>query len=215
MKNDRSSKPRGKPAAGAARSGPRKPPRAFGDAGARKPPRTFGEGARKPPRAFGEGARRTSPSTQGAPLRGRPVRPAGPPRERGERSDPYQPARRPPREFGARSEGNDRFARGERSPRFAERTSYPDRGGRGFTVTLDPDVARVFRGDASVNRALRLVLQLMQVVQGPPATRGEGAPRGYQGTPEARGFTRKPRFEDVDAADETGDSPETTEGDTE
>jgi len=38
-----------------------------------------------------------------------------------------------------------------------------------FTVTLDPDVARVFRGDASVNKALRLVLQLMQVAQGPPA----------------------------------------------
>jgi hypothetical protein len=32
-------------------------------------------------------------------------------------------------------------------------------------------VARVFRGDASVNKALRLVLQLMQVVQGPPPRR--------------------------------------------
>jgi hypothetical protein len=72
-------------------------------------------------------------------------------------------------------------------------------------VTLDPDVARVFRGDASVNKALRLVLQLMQVVQGPPrdagGARGErpAAPRrSYQGTPEARGFTRKPRFGDDD-----------------
>ncbi len=72
-------------------------------------------------------------------------------------------------------------------------------------MTLDPDVARVFRGDASVNKALRLVLQLMQVVQGPPrgfgprAERPAGERRGsYQGSPEARGFARKPRFEDED-----------------
>ncbi len=75
-------------------------------------------------------------------------------------------------------------------------------------MTLDPDVARVFRGDASVNKALRLVLQLMQVVQGPPPrafgarTGDERAPasaparRGYQGSDEARGFKRKPRFGD-------------------
>jgi len=36
----------------------------------------------------------------------------------------------------------------------------------------------------------------MQVVQGPPAHRRERAPHGYQGSPEARGFTRRPRFED-------------------
>jgi hypothetical protein len=101
------------------------------------------------------------------------------------------------------------FAREQRPPRrepaeagFAGR----DRGARegGFTVTLDPDVARVFRGDASVNKALRLVMQLMQVVQGPPRSfgpraggpAGERPRRGYQGSAEARGFTRKPRFED-------------------
>jgi len=39
----------------------------------------------------------------------------------------------------------------------------------------------------------------MQVVQGPPASRGDRAPRGYQGSPEARGFSRKPRFEDEDS----------------
>jgi len=44
-------------------------------------------------------------------------------------------------------------------------------------------VARVFRGDASVNKALRLVLQLMQVAQGPaarpaPAWRSEGGSDG-------------------------------------
>jgi hypothetical protein len=82
-----------------------------------------------------------------------------------------------------------------------------ERGGRegGFTVNLDPDVARVFRGDASVNKALRLVMQLMQVVQGPPRfgagagrPEGERPRRGYQGSAEARGFTRKPRFEEDD-----------------
>ncbi|MFY8120762.1 MAG: hypothetical protein ACOVK7_05185, partial [Burkholderiaceae bacterium] len=94
--------------------------------------------------------------------------------------DPYQRAARPPR-----------FARGERGE--AGEGERP----RGFVVTLDPDVARVFRGEASVNKALRLVMQLMQVVEGPgPRTdRNPRAPRpGYQGTPEARGFERKPRF---------------------
>jgi len=94
--------------------------------------------------------------------------------------DPYQRAARPPR-----------FARGERGE--ADEGERP----RGFVVTLDPDVARVFRGEASVNKALRLVMQLMQVVEGPgPRTdRNPRAPRpGYQGTPEARGFERKPRF---------------------
>jgi hypothetical protein len=70
----------------------------------------------------------------------------------GDAADPYQPVRRPPR---FRAEG-DASARDD---------------ARGFTVNLDPDVARVFRGDASVNKALRLVLQLMQVVQGPPPRR--------------------------------------------
>lgn len=66
-------------------------------------------------------------------------------------------------------------------------------------MNLDPDVARVFRGDASVNKALRLVLQLMQVVQGPAPRFGSDRPRspgGYRGSAEARGFERKPRFED-------------------
>jgi hypothetical protein len=58
----------------------------------------------------------------------------------------------------------------------------------------------MFRGDASVNKALRLVLQLMQVVEGPRKLSGDRAPRppreGYQGSAEARGFVRKPRFEE-------------------
>jgi hypothetical protein len=101
--------------------------------------------------------------------------------------------------------------RERRPPRFAAGEEREERGGSGrsggFTVTLDPDVARVFRGDASVNKALRLVLQLMQVVQGPPPGRRaagafEGRPPrregGYQGTGQARGFERKPRFVDDD-----------------
>ena len=72
------------------------------------------------------------------------------------------------------------------------------------TVTLDPDVARVFRGDASVNKALRLVIQLMQIAA--PRTGGERGhaerprrPGGYQGGAEARGFVRRPRFDDSEA----------------
>jgi len=165
MKNDRNTRPRGKPGTAANRGGPRKPPRSFGEPGSRRPP--------GPPRATGA---------------------------RADASDPYQPARRPAREF-SRESREDRFARGEPGRRPApERSGFAARG-RGFTVTLDPDVARVFRGDASVNRALRLVLQLMQVVQGPPP-RSDRAPRGYQGTPEARGFTRKPRFEEDDSESE-------------
>ncbi|HTT11108.1 MAG TPA: hypothetical protein VMG60_09485 [Burkholderiaceae bacterium] len=139
--------------------------------------KTGAPSVRGAPRKFGDPARRGS-SPPGRPLR-----------DRGDVSDPYQPARRP-----------GEFARdaGEHGPRERPRPPGPPSGraGRGFTVTLDPDVARVFRGDASVNRALRLVLQLMQVVQGPPAARFERAPRGYQGTPEARGFKRRARFED-------------------
>ncbi|HUL67956.1 MAG TPA: hypothetical protein VLW55_25405 [Burkholderiaceae bacterium] len=150
-------------------------------------------GPRKPPRTFDEPGMRRS----GAPAR--------PPRGRSDASDPYQPARRPG--GFARDSGENRFTRGERVQRpRPDRGDFSPRTGRGFTVTLDPDVARVFRGDASVNRALRLVLQLMQVVQGPPAPRRDRAPGGYQGTPEARGFTRKPRFEDEDSsADDSTD----------
>jgi hypothetical protein len=153
---------------------------------------------------------------------GRPARSA-PPRARpaGDFADPYQKARRPRPASGGETStfsrrprpsgeaGAPPFARERRPPRrepgeagFAGR----ERGGRegGFTVTLDSDVARVFRGDASVNKALRLVMQMMQVVQGPPrgfGARGErpgSERRGYQGSAEARGFTRKPRFDEDD-----------------
>jgi hypothetical protein len=133
--------------------------------------------ARKPRAATGEAppfARRTRPVSDEAPPFAR---------------KPRLP-RREPREGG----GFGGAERGERAGREG-----------GFTVNLDPDVARVFRGDASVNKALRLVMQLMQVVQGPPRfgarterPEGERPRRGYQGSAEARGFTRKPRFEEDD-----------------
>ena len=131
-------------------------------------------------------ARRPRPAAGAeAPAFARRPRPAG-----GDERPPYAGDRRPPR----REPGAAGFGSRERGARE----------GGGFTVTLDPDVARVFRGDASVNKALRLVMQLMQVVQGPPRgfgpraerPEGERPRRGYQGSAEARGFSRKPRFED-------------------
>lgn len=188
MAQDRKPRPRSSGAA-AGFGKPRGPrPARFGaEDRAGKPPRFRSEGgaARPPSRFRSEGGAARPPSRFRAE-----DRPPRPPRFRGEERggaeggdarDPYRHAQRPPR---AREEG-----------------------GHGFTVTLDPDVARVFRGDASVNKALRLVLQLMQVVQGPPKTFGDRprpARAGYQGSDEARGFTRKPRFD----ADDEGETKE-------
>jgi hypothetical protein len=139
----------------------------------------------------------------------------------GDYADPYQRVRRPRPAAGADAPS---FARRPRAPAGREVSTTDserrpprrepgggfvgrERGrgeGRSFTVTLDPDVARVFRGDASVNKALRLVMQLMQVVQGPRDTASRSARtgveprRGYQGSAEARGFSRKARFADDD-----------------
>lgn len=155
---------------------------------------------RKPrPRAGGAAAGFGKPRASGAPPRGG-ERGAARSRSRFESEDRPRPPRVREEKRGAEARGyGDPYQRVQRPARVREE------GGRGFTVTLDPDVARVFRGDASVNKALRLVLQLTQVVQGP---RGFGErprpPRGYQGSAEARGFTRKPRFE----ADDEGDIEE-------
>jgi hypothetical protein len=162
------------------------------------------------------------PVRSGAPHSSAPRSSAPRARPSGEFADPYKKARRPRPAAGEAAP----FARrprpaGDKAPPFARERRPPRRepveggfagregGGRegGFTVSLDPDVARVFRGDASVNKALRLVMQLMQVVQGPPRgfgprperPEGERPRRGYQGSAEARGFTRKPRFEEDDA----------------
>lgn len=150
-----------------------------------------GERSERPTRSF-ERSERPARPTRSAPTRS--ARPTRAPRDAD--AGPRYGARR----FGG---SEDRGERSERSSSYAER-------GSGFTVNLDPDVARVFRGDASVNKALRLVLQLMQVVQGPAPRFGgreggreggrfgsEGARSGgYRGSPEARGFERKPRFEE-------------------
>jgi len=156
------------------------------------------------------------PARSGAPRSSAPrARPGG------DSADPYQKARRPRPASGEAPSFTRRprpasdeappYARQQRPTRREPGEAVfggRERGGRegGFTVNLDPDVARVFRGDASVNKALRLVMQLMQVVQGPPRSfgpraarpEGERPRRGYQGSAEARGFTRKPRFEEED-----------------
>lgn len=123
---------------------------------------------------------------------------------------PYTP--RGESDEGGRSAYGDPYQRAQRPRRTDDDEGAPRRGtgrepGRGFTVTLDPDVARVFRGDASVNKALRLVLQMMQVVEGPGPRGDRPAPRprtGYQGTDEARGFKRKPRMIEDDDGDDVG-----------
>lgn len=128
-------------------------------------------------------------------------RPARSPRSAPSR--PYSPRGEAAAERPTRSTYGDPYERAQR-PRRDDAAGESRAPARGFTVTLDPDVARVFRGDASVNKALRLVLQMMQVVEGPAPRGDRPAPRaraGYQGSDEARGFTRKPRFveEDGDA----------------
>jgi hypothetical protein len=122
------------------------------------------------------------------------------------RRDTRPPARngRPPaRRFTPREEATAPVdAGGGEALRDPYQRAQRPRPAGTFTVTLDPDVARVFRGDASVNKALRLVLQLMEVAAPrPPRGAAErGAPMraagGYRGSPQARGFVRKPRFDE-------------------
>jgi hypothetical protein len=148
-----------------------------------------------------------------------PYKPARRPARFGDDRPPRARPDRPKREFERSERPARSFDRSERPARSFDRAERPARSERparrfgddeargprsgSFTVNLDPDVARVFRGDASVNKALRLVLQLTQVVQGPPPRfaregGGERAPRsgGYRGSAQARGFERKPRFEE-------------------
>ena len=108
------------------------------------------------------------------------------------------------KKFGA--EGATRGGRAKAPDRDAYADPYrhvarpSDRTARGATVTLDPDVARVFRGDAAVNKALRLVIQLIGVAapRSPAAGRDRAQrPRpAYQGSDAARGFKRKARSEE-------------------
>lgn len=86
------------------------------------------------------------------------------------RADPYQRAERPPR------------AGPIRDAPYGERLRAPVRNGG---ITLDPDVARVFRDSEAVNEALRLVIRLARSV-GPgarPAFNRAGAPSGPRSGP--------------------------------
>jgi hypothetical protein len=75
-------------------------------------------------------------------------------------TDPYSHAERP---------GRPRFERGDAGGRPP--------GARGAVVTLDPDVARVFRDSAAVNEVLRLVIRLARFGGGrPPFDRGRPGP---------------------------------------
>ena len=69
------------------------------------------------------------------------------------RADPYQRAERPPRPSPARD-----------AP-YGERLRAPVRDAG---ITLDPDVARVFRDSDAVNEALRMVIRLARTVGGGP-----------------------------------------------
>ena len=112
---------------------------------------------------------------------------------------------------------NDPYARAERPPR-APRAGGPDRSEgegprrqltRGPVITLDADVARVFRDSEMVNEALRIVMRLARFGGAPrPAFNRErpvpsfgdrrGPPRGDRPAPERRGppKPRAPRFKE-------------------
>lgn len=106
------------------------------------------------------------------------------------RADPYQRAERPPRSGPARD-----------AP-YAERLRAPTRGAG---ITLDPDVARVFRDSEAVNEALRLVIRLARSVgngarppfnrSGPSSGPRSGASAGLRpGAPSERyARTARPR----------------------
>ena len=191
----KSSKPASSPRAS---SGERPARKSYASAGA-APRRPYGArddaAPRRPyaPRDDAAPRRPYTPRDDSAP------RPARSPRSAPSR--PYAPRGEAAAERPARSAYGDPYERAQR-PRRDDAAGDSRAPARGFTVTLDPDVARVFRGDASVNKALRLVLQMMQVVEGPAPRSDRPAPRaraGYQGSDEARGFTRKPRFVEEDA----------------
>jgi hypothetical protein len=201
---ERSERPGRKAYAGAGDA----PKRAYAPRSAEGPKRAYApRTGDAPKRAYaprtGDAPKRAyAPRTGDAPKRPYAPRPAAgsdaPPRRSYRRDDD---GGAPP----ARSAYGNPYERVQR-PRGSDEGAEAPRGapGRGFTVTLDPDVARVFRGDASVNKALRLVLQLMQVIEGPGPRGDRPAPRprtGYQGSDEARGFSRKPRFVDNDDED--------------
>lgn len=121
------------------------------------------------------GGSRTGPRARAAQDRkfgnGPPARPA---RGRTDRADPYQRADRPPRSDGVRS-----------AP-YGERLRAP----AGGAITLDPDVARVFRDSEAVNEALRMVIRLARTVG--PSPRPAFNRTGSTGGPR-EGASERPR----------------------
>jgi hypothetical protein len=105
-------------------------------------------------------------------------------------NDPYAKAERPPRTGGfVRAEGE-----GDRRP-----------AARPSVVTLDPDVARVFRDSETVNEVLRMVMRLSRFGGARPAFNrdrpapsfgeGRGPPRGER-PQERRGPPRGDRTQE-------------------
>lgn len=112
-------------------------------------------------------------------------------------TDPYAKAERPVR--APRAAGYDREGEGERRP-----------AARPAVITLDPDVARVFRDSETVNEALRMVMRLARFGGSRPAFNRDrpapsfgdrrGPPRGdrpqeRRGPPGPRA-PRAPRFKE-------------------
>lgn len=109
------------------------------------------------------------------------------------------------RKFGAARarprDAKDPYARAERPPRtaadrttpYAERMRAPARGAgprpTGAGITLDPDVARVFRDSEAVNEALRMVIRLARFAGGSarPASGFDRRPSGPPSGPRAGG----------------------------
>lgn len=111
--------------------------------------------------------------------------------ERKDRSAPPASTRTGPRARAAQERKfADPYAHAERPARFGPRAeeSAPRRGS---VITLDPDVARVFRNSEAVNEVLRLVMRLARFGGGAPSFNRD---RPRPGPAPARRFDRdKPR----------------------
>jgi hypothetical protein len=109
--------------------------------------------------------------------------------EKKDRSAPPASTRTGPRARAAQERKfADPYAHAERPPRFSRDDAAPRRSA---VITLDPDVARVFRNSETVNEVLRLVLRLARFGGGAPSFSRD---RPRPGPAPARRFDRdKPR----------------------
>lgn len=110
--------------------------------------------------------------------------------ERKDRSAPPASTRTGPRARAAQERKfADPYAHAERPARFTRDEGAAPR--RSAVITLDPDVARVFRNSEAVNEVLRLVMRLARFGAGPPAFNRD---RPRPGPAPAGRFSRdKPR----------------------